>query len=97
MRTINPEDCTDHSGYEWFVLRVPAAGLCSRVLTGIDVLMPVSHSVTDEYKMKGAEKVKYISGDEGGVDGQDSTVCDSFMLFPSTIGHLSRFSTACSQ
>ncbi|XP_058487227.1 uncharacterized protein C1orf21 homolog isoform X3 [Solea solea] len=27
----------------------------------------------DEYKMKGVEKVKYISGEEGGVDGQDST------------------------
>ena len=43
----------------------------------------VSHSVTDEYKMKGVEKVKYISGDEGGVDGQDSTVRDSilYLLF----------------
>ncbi|KAM3605380.1 uncharacterized protein V6R79_024726 [Siganus canaliculatus] len=29
--------------------------------------------VADEYKMKGVEKVKYISGEEGGVDGQDST------------------------
>ncbi|CAK6952253.1 uncharacterized protein C1orf21 homolog [Scomber scombrus] len=29
--------------------------------------------LSDEYKMKGVEKVKYISGDEGGVDGQDST------------------------
>ncbi|XP_033993384.1 uncharacterized protein C1orf21 homolog [Trematomus bernacchii] len=28
---------------------------------------------SDEYKMKGVQKVKYISGDEGGVDGQDST------------------------
>lgn len=38
------------------------------------------HSVTDEYKMKGVEKVKYLSGEEGGVDGQDSTVCDSIVL-----------------
>lgn len=29
--------------------------------------------VSDEYKMKAVEKVKYISGEEGGVDGQDST------------------------
>lgn len=29
--------------------------------------------VSDEYKMKGVEKVKYISGDEAGVDGQEST------------------------
>ncbi|XP_039998932.1 uncharacterized protein C1orf21 homolog isoform X1 [Xiphias gladius] len=29
--------------------------------------------LSDEYKMKGVEKVKYISGEEGGVDGQDST------------------------
>ncbi|KAM9323196.1 uncharacterized protein C1orf21 homolog [Pholidichthys leucotaenia] len=28
---------------------------------------------SDEYKMKGVEKVKYISGEEAGVDGQDST------------------------
>lgn len=34
----------------------------------------VSHSVTDEYKMKGVEKVKYISGEEAGEDGQESTV-----------------------
>ncbi|XP_061746633.1 uncharacterized protein C1orf21 homolog [Nerophis ophidion] len=27
---------------------------------------------SDEYKMKGVEKVKYISGDEGGVEGQES-------------------------
>lgn len=39
--------------------------------------LSVSHSVTDEYKMKGVEKVKYISGEEAGVDGQDSTVRDS--------------------
>uniref|UniRef100_A0A673AE05 Uncharacterized protein n=1 Tax=Sphaeramia orbicularis TaxID=375764 RepID=A0A673AE05_9TELE len=30
--------------------------------------------VSDEYKMKAVEKVKYMSGEEGGVDGQDSTV-----------------------
>uniref|UniRef100_A0A673AE72 Uncharacterized protein n=1 Tax=Sphaeramia orbicularis TaxID=375764 RepID=A0A673AE72_9TELE len=29
--------------------------------------------VSDEYKMKAVEKVKYMSGEEGGVDGQDST------------------------
>ncbi|KAM9845300.1 uncharacterized protein C1orf21 homolog [Aulostomus maculatus] len=29
--------------------------------------------LSDEYKMKGVEKVKYISGEEGGMDGQDST------------------------
>ncbi|KAF7669812.1 hypothetical protein LDENG_00124450 [Lucifuga dentata] len=28
---------------------------------------------SDEYKMKGVEKVKYISGEEGGGDDQDST------------------------
>lgn len=28
---------------------------------------------SDEYKMKGVERVKYISGEDGGVDGQDST------------------------
>lgn len=33
-----------------------------------------SPSVTDEYRMKGVEKVKYLSADEGGVDGSDSTV-----------------------
>ncbi|CAJ1071922.1 uncharacterized protein C1orf21 homolog [Xyrichtys novacula] len=36
-----------------------------------------SHSngdlLSDEYKMKGVEKVKYISGEEGGEDGQEST------------------------
>lgn len=56
------------------------------------MLFSVSHSVTDEYKMKGVEKVKYISGDEGGVDGQDSTVRDSIVLFvicpTSIMGHL---------
>uniref|UniRef100_G3PU32 Uncharacterized protein n=1 Tax=Gasterosteus aculeatus aculeatus TaxID=481459 RepID=G3PU32_GASAC len=29
--------------------------------------------LSDEYKMKEVEKVKYISGEEGGVDGQEST------------------------
>lgn len=43
--------------------------------------LSVSHSVTDEYKMKGVEKVKYIGGEEGGVDGQDSTVRDSILLY----------------
>ncbi|XP_056149813.1 uncharacterized protein C1orf21 homolog [Lampris incognitus] len=28
---------------------------------------------SDEYKMKGVEKVKYIGGEEGGGDNQDST------------------------
>ncbi|XP_054623728.1 uncharacterized protein C1orf21 homolog [Dunckerocampus dactyliophorus] len=28
---------------------------------------------SDEYKMKGVEKVKYMSGEEGGVEGQEST------------------------
>ncbi|XP_026169141.1 uncharacterized protein C1orf21 homolog [Mastacembelus armatus] len=28
---------------------------------------------SDEYKMKAVEKVKYISGEDGGVDGQEST------------------------
>lgn len=59
-------------------------GLCCGVLIRGDVpplCLSVSHSVTDEYKMKGVEKVKYISGEEGGVDGQDSTVRDSIVLF----------------
>lgn len=60
---------------------MPAAGLCCRVLIRGDALLSVSHSVTDEYKMKGVEKVKYISGEEGGVDGQDSTVRESIVLF----------------
>ncbi|KAL3988237.1 atypical dual specificity phosphatase [Sarotherodon galilaeus] len=30
--------------------------------------------LSDEYKMKGVEKVKYISGEEAGEDGQESTV-----------------------
>uniref|UniRef100_A0A3Q4G8Y0 Uncharacterized LOC102793917 n=2 Tax=Percomorphaceae TaxID=1489872 RepID=A0A3Q4G8Y0_NEOBR len=29
--------------------------------------------LSDEYKMKGVEKVKYISGEEAGEDGQEST------------------------
>uniref|UniRef100_A0A667YQA0 Uncharacterized protein n=1 Tax=Myripristis murdjan TaxID=586833 RepID=A0A667YQA0_9TELE len=29
--------------------------------------------LSDEYKTKGVEKVKYISGEEGGGDNQDST------------------------
>ncbi|XP_078143924.1 uncharacterized protein C1orf21 homolog isoform X1 [Centroberyx gerrardi] len=29
--------------------------------------------LSEEYKMKGVEKVKYISGEEGGGDNQDST------------------------
>ncbi|XP_075953688.1 uncharacterized protein C1orf21 homolog [Anarhichas minor] len=29
--------------------------------------------LSDEYKMKGVEKVKFISGEEGVMDGQDST------------------------
>ncbi|XP_028987677.1 uncharacterized protein C1orf21 homolog isoform X4 [Betta splendens] len=28
---------------------------------------------SDEYKMKAVEKVKYIGGEDGGVDGQNST------------------------
>uniref|UniRef100_A0A3Q4BRJ5 Uncharacterized protein n=1 Tax=Mola mola TaxID=94237 RepID=A0A3Q4BRJ5_MOLML len=36
-----------------------------------------SHSngdlLSDDCKMKGAEKVKYLGGDEGGVEGPDST------------------------
>uniref|UniRef100_H3CQW5 Uncharacterized protein n=1 Tax=Tetraodon nigroviridis TaxID=99883 RepID=H3CQW5_TETNG len=36
-----------------------------------------SHSngdlLSDEYRMKGVEKVKYLSADEGGADGSDST------------------------
>lgn len=59
---------------------MPAAGVCFRVLIRGDVLLSISRSVADEYKMKGVEKVKYLGGDEGGVDGQDSTVCDSVML-----------------
>uniref|UniRef100_A0A674P3L7 Uncharacterized protein n=1 Tax=Takifugu rubripes TaxID=31033 RepID=A0A674P3L7_TAKRU len=30
--------------------------------------------LSDEYRMKVVEKVKYLSTDEGGVDGSDSTV-----------------------
>lgn len=84
MRTINPEDRADRGGREWVV--------CCRVLMKGDVLLAVSHSVTDEYKMKGVEKVKYIAGEEGGVDGQDSTVRDSLVLcvvyFTSVRGHM---------
>ncbi|KAM4551716.1 uncharacterized protein C1orf21 homolog isoform 1-T2 [Odontesthes bonariensis] len=29
--------------------------------------------LSDEYKMKGVEKVKYISGEEAGVDGHEGT------------------------
>lgn len=29
--------------------------------------------LSDEYKMKGVEKVKYISGEEAGEDGQENT------------------------
>ncbi|XP_075876994.1 uncharacterized protein C1orf21 homolog [Nelusetta ayraudi] len=29
--------------------------------------------LSDEYKTKGLQKVKYLSGDEGGGDGQEST------------------------
>ncbi|XP_008332361.1 uncharacterized protein C1orf21 homolog, partial [Cynoglossus semilaevis] len=29
--------------------------------------------LSDEYKKKGVEKLKYISGDQGGVESQDST------------------------
>ena len=43
------------------------------------MLLPVSHSATDDCKMKGAEKVKYPGGDEGGADGPDSTVGDSVL------------------
>lgn len=79
VRTINPEDCADQSGCEWVVLCVPARRpALSRINKRrcAPLCFSVSHSVTDEYKMKGVEKVKYISGEEGGVDGQDSTVCD---------------------
>lgn len=63
---------------EWVILGEPAVG---RVLIR-DALLSVSHSVTDEYKMKGVEKVKYISGEEAGVDGQENTVRDfSFGFF----------------
>lgn len=34
----------------------------------------------DEYKKKGVEKLKYISGDQGGVESQDSTVSGSAQL-----------------
>ena len=76
VRTINPERIVaDQSGCEWVVL-------CScRVLIRGSSLPLLPPSVTDEYKMKGVEKVKYMSGDEGGVDGQDSTVRDSIPHF----------------
>ncbi len=64
-------------------LRACRPGLPSCINTRIcaPLCLSVSHSVTDEYKMKGVEKVKYISGEEGGGDGQDSTVRDSVTLF----------------
>lgn len=50
--------------------------LCCHVLIRVVLL-----SATDEYKMKGVEKVKYISGEEGSMDGQDSTVRGANLLF----------------
>lgn len=94
VRTINPEDCADQGGC-----------VCRPLLSRINKrrcappFLSVSHSVTDEYKMKGVEKVKYISGDEGGVDGQDSTVRGSILLFvfylSSVMGHLLYIMIAC--
>lgn len=57
--------------------------LLSRINKGrcAPLCLSVCHFVTDEYKMKGVEKVKYISGEEGGVDGQDSTVSEPIVFF----------------
>lgn len=71
----------DQSGGEWVVLCSPAR---RRLLSFVNQRLlsaSLPPSVTDEYKMKGVEKVKYMSGDEGGVDGQDSTVRDSIPHF----------------
>lgn len=76
------------SGCEWVVLCVPDRQpvlLCINKRRCAPFLLLCLPLCTDEYKMKGVEKVKYISGEEGGVDGQDSTVCDlivfSFFVF----------------
>lgn len=74
VRTINLEDCADQSGCEWVIV----CEMCS----------PVSRSLTDEYKLKAVDKVNYISGEEGGVDGQDITVCD-FYCFLFTLFNVS--------
>lgn len=57
-----------------------SVGLCCLVLIRGDVLRSVSHSVADEYKIKAVEKVKYISGEEEGVDSQDSRVRDIYCI-----------------
>lgn len=62
------KSCSDQGGRERVDLGVRRAA--ARALTGA----LLSRSVTDEYRMKGVEKVKYLSADEGGVDGSDSTV-----------------------
>lgn len=84
VRTINPEDLADQSesGSSSACLSAHWPPLsCINKRRCAPLCFSVSHSVTDEYKMKGVEKVKYISGEEGGVDGQDSTVCDSIVFF----------------
>lgn len=52
-----------------------------RTLIRGDVLISACLSATDEYKLRGGEKVKYIAGDEAGVDGHDGTVRDSSFVF----------------
>lgn len=66
--SVKQKSCSDQRGREWVDLGPRCAA--ARALTG--ALLP--RSVTDEYRMKGVEKVKYLSADEGGVDGSDSTV-----------------------
>ncbi|XP_028987674.1 uncharacterized protein C1orf21 homolog isoform X2 [Betta splendens] len=51
------------------LIRVAASGSCINARRRA----PLSNSVADEYKMKAVEKVKYIGGEDGGVDGQNST------------------------
>lgn len=66
--SVEQKSCSDQRGRGRVAPRVRRAA--ARALTGA----LLSRSVTDEYRMKGVEKVKYLSADEGGVDGSDSSV-----------------------
>lgn len=101
VRTINPRGlCRSERLWVARPLRASRWRPLSRVNKRrcAPLCLSAPHSVTDEYKMKGVEKVKYLSGEEGGVDGQDSTVCVTLLYscaLTSVMGHFLCVTMAC--
>lgn len=101
VRTINPRGlCRSERLWVARPLRASRWRPLSRVNKRrcAPLCLSAPHSVTDEYKMKGVEKVKHLSGEEGGVDGQDSTVCVTLLYscaLTSVMGHFLCVTMAC--